>query len=369
MKILFVTTISSTVHTFLIPHIRMLVDQGHQVDVAFNIVQEVKPEIFDMGCKVYNIEFQRSPMSRKNFSAYKKLKNLILNEKYDLISTHTPVASACVRLACRNMQDVKVMYTAHGFHFYKGAPLKNWLLYYPIEKWLSKYTDILITINTEDYERAEASFKAKKIKYVPGVGLDTKKIQTVVIDKQLKRKELGVPTDAFLVLSVGELNKNKNHETVIKAIAKLNNPNIFYVICGKGSLESYLKKLIFEQKVNNQVKFLGYRKDIIEICKASDVFVFPSFREGLSVALMEAMACGLPVVCSDIRGNRDLIVNGKGGFLVNPGIEEEFVSALQKVFSNDSKQKSFGKFNEQAIKKFELHSVIMQLKNIYLYSK
>lgn len=368
MKILFVTTISNTVNAFLIPHIKMLRDHGHQVDVAFNIVQEVKTEILEMGCKVHNIEFQRSPVSRKNISAYMKLKNLIISEKYDLVSTHTPVASACVRLACRNMKNVKVVYTAHGFHFYKGAPLKNWLLYYPVEKWLSKFTDILITINKEDYERAKSSFKAKRIEYVPGVGLDTKKIQEVVIDKQAKRKELGVPEDAFLLLSVGELNKNKNHETVIKAIAKLKNPDIFYVICGQGPLESYLKKLITELKLNDQVKLLGYRKDIIEICKAADTFVFPSFREGLSVALMEAMACGLPVVCSDIRGNRDLVVNGQGGYLVKPDIDVEFESALQKVFNNNSLQKSFGHFNKQIVKKFEFQSVIEQMGNIYLSS-
>ncbi|NSL52734.1 glycosyltransferase family 4 protein [Calidifontibacillus erzurumensis] len=366
MKILFVTTISNTVNAFLIPHIKMLRDHGHQVDVAFNIVQDVKPEILEMGCKVHNIEFQRSPVSRKNISAYKRLKNLIISEKYDLISTHTPVASACVRLACRNMKNVKVVYTAHGFHFYKGAPLKNWLLYYPVEKWLSKFTDILITINKEDYERAKSSFKAKRIEYVPGVGLDTKKIQEVVIDKQAKRKELGVPEDAFLLLSVGELNINKNHETVIKAIAKLKNPDIFYVICGQGPLESYLKKLIFDMNLDNQVKLLGFRKDIIEICKASDIFVFPSFREGLSVALMEAMACGLPVVCSDIRGNRDLIKDGHGGFLINPGNVEGYGDSIQKFYNKCSLIDLFGKFNRKYVQHLELQNVIEEMEKVYL---
>ncbi|WP_394604707.1 glycosyltransferase family 4 protein [Fictibacillus sp. UD] len=351
------------------PHIKMLVEQGHQVDVAFNKVQEVKREIVELGCKVYNIEFQRSPLSRKNISAYKQIKSLIINQKYDLVHSHTPIASACVRLACRKKKDIKVVYTAHGFHFYKGAPLPNWVLYYPVEKWLSKHTDILITINKEDYARAKASFKSKTVKYVPGVGLDIKKIQDVIIEKSAKRKDLGIPDDAFLALSVGELNKNKNHETVIKAIAKLNDPKVYYLICGQGPLEDYLRKLILELGLNNQVKLLGFRKDIIELCKVADIFVFPSFREGLSVALMETMACGLPVVCSDIRGNRDLIIDGQGGYLVKPDVEEEFINALQKVFSNNSLQSTFGDFNKQSMKKYGLKSVTKEMKKIYFEVK
>ncbi|NMR89581.1 glycosyltransferase, partial [Vibrio parahaemolyticus] len=145
------TTISNTTNAFLIPHIKMLIDKGHKVDVAFNIEQEVKPEINDMGCKIHQLPLQRSPLKVDNLRAYRMLKDIIISEEYDLVHTHTPVASAIVRLVCKNLNNVRVFYTAHGFHFYEGAPLKNWLLYYPIEKWLSKYTDCLITINEEDY--------------------------------------------------------------------------------------------------------------------------------------------------------------------------------------------------------------------------
>ena len=228
MKILYVTTISNTVNAFLIPHIQFLIEQGHQVDVAFNIVQEVNSELIELGCKVHNLQFQRSPLKKQNYIAFKKLKKLIQDEKYDLVHTHTPVASACVRLACKSMKNVKVIYTTHGFHFFKGAPLKNWLLYYPIERWLARYTDVLITISKEDYARAKKSFKAGRVEYIPGVGLDTKRFSKVVVDKLAKRREIGVPEDAFVLLSVGELNKNKNHETVIKAVEKLKNPNQKY---------------------------------------------------------------------------------------------------------------------------------------------
>ncbi|MGW5979653.1 glycosyltransferase family 4 protein [Bacillus mycoides] len=363
MKILYVTTISNTVNAFLIPHIKLLVEQGHQVDIASNLIQEVNPELINMGCKIHNVEFQRSPLDRKNYLAYKNLKKLIQNEGYDLIHTHTPVASACVRFACRKMKNVKVVYTAHGFHFFKGAPFINWLAYYPVERYLAKYTDVLITINKEDYDRAKGSFKAGRVVYIPGVGLDTQRFDTISVDELSKRKELGIPEKAMVILSVGELNKNKNHETVIRAVAKLNNPAIYYVICGRGPLENNLRRLSKELGLEDRVKLLGYRKDIIEICKVVEIFVFPSFREGLSVALMEAMACGLPVICSDIRGNRDLIENNKGGQLVKPNDIDEFAKNINKVLLGN--ENSMAMNNKEAIKAFDVRSIVQRLQEIY----
>jgi glycosyltransferase involved in cell wall biosynthesis len=362
MKILYVATISNTINAFLIPHIELLLKQGHQVDIACNVNREIDSKLINRGCKVFDVPFQRSPLKKENYGAYKGVREIIKSGKYDIVHTHTPVASTCVRLACRNIENIKVLYTAHGFHFFKGAPIKNWLLYYPIEKWLSKYTDVLITINQEDCARAKSKFKAKKVKYVPGVGLDTEKFKRVKVDKNVKRDELGVPHDAFVILSVGELNKNKNHETIIKAIAKLENPNIYYVICGVGHLRSYLENLAQELKVNDKVHFLGLRKDIGEICKSSDSFVFPSYREGLSVALMEAMSTGLPVVCSRIRGNVDLI-DENGGVLFDPYSIEECKFALQKLL--DSDMKTMGRYNADKVKKFDIEPVLKHMHEIY----
>jgi glycosyltransferase involved in cell wall biosynthesis len=365
MKILFVTTISNTVNAFLIPHIKMLMEHGHQVDVAFNIDQDVRPDIEKLGCKVHIIPFQRSPLRKENYQAYKALKKVIIDEKYELVHAHTPVASTIARLACRDLENVKVFYTAHGFHFYKGAPIKNWLIYYPIEKWLSKYTDVLITINKEDYQRAKASFKAGKVEYVPGVGLDIGKFTNVMIDKHAKRKELGLSQEAFVVLSVGELNKNKNHETVIRALAKLNNPKIHYVICGQGPLENYLKDLAKGVGLKEQIHLLGFRRDIGEICKASDVFVFPSLREGLPVALMEAMVTGLPVVCSDIRGNRDLIADGKGGYLVDPNNVDKFARSIESLLTHTERRLTMASFNMEVVKLSDSSNVNKRLQEIY----
>jgi len=280
MKILYVTTISNTVNTFLVPHIKMLVDRGYQVDVAFNIKQEVRPDLIKMGCKVYNIQFQRSPYHLKNLKAFYELAEIIREGNYNCIHTHTPVASAFVRLICMKNKHVKVLYTAHGFHFFDGAPIKNWLIYYPVEKILSRYTDILITINKEDYHRARKFFKAKNVVYIPGVGIEFDKISKLDIDKATKLKELGLPPDAFIMLSVGELNRNKNHETIIRALAELDNPKIHYIVCGSGQLENRLLHLAKNLGIERQVYLLGYRDDVHEICKISDIFAFPSFRVG-----------------------------------------------------------------------------------------
>jgi glycosyltransferase involved in cell wall biosynthesis len=349
----------------MIPHIKMLVNQGHNVDVACNIQREIDKSLVELGCKVYDIRFSRSPLRKSNIKAYQDLKKLIVDQKYDLVHTHTPVASAIVRLVCKSIKSTKVIYTAHGFHFYTGAPIKNWLIYYPLEKWLSKHTDTLITINNEDYERAKSTFKAKRVEYIPGVGLDVNSIKNTSVDKLAKRQQLNIPIEAFILLSVGELNKNKNHETIIRALGYIDNSEIHYVICGKGQLEKHLKDLCVELGVEERVHLLGFREDIIEICKVSDTFVFPSNREGLSVALMEAMACGLPIVCSNIRGNNDLIEDGTNGYLVNKNIPQEYGECLTKLIDNRELIQQMRNLNLLKINEYALTTVLDRLKMIY----
>ncbi len=365
MKILYVTTISNTVNAFFIPHIKTLIEQGSKVDVAFNITQDISPEIYEMNCKVHNLPFQRSIFNKYNYMAYKGLKKIFIDEKYDIVHTHTPIASAICRLVCRNTKDIKVIYTAHGFHFFRGAPLINWLIYYPIEKWLSKYTDLLITINKEDYNRAKRSFKAGKIKYIPGVGVDTKKFRDTVINKTEKRKEIGIPNGAFMVLSVGELNKNKNHETIIKAIAKLKNPNIIYVICGRGPLKKYLTEMSKKLKIEEQVKLLGYRGDISEICKVADIFAFPSKREGLGLAAIEAMAAGLPIVTSNIHGIIDYSIDGVTGYTCSPKDVDRFSEVIMNLYKNKDLRVEIGTFSMQNVQKFDFKNVMPKIKEIY----
>lgn len=363
MRILFVSTISDFVNDFLIPHMSMLVNQGHQVDVAFKIDPDIDARLYEIGCKIYSIPFNRDPFSLDNLTSYKQIKKIIEEENYDLIHTHTPVASAITRFASREART-KIYYTAHGFHFYKGVSLLNWLLYYPIEKYLARYTDTLITMNQEDYNRAK-KFKRVKAMYIPGVGLDTKKITDLTVNKREKRKELNVSVDSFLMVSVGELNKNKNHELVILALAKTKNRNIQYVICGQGPLKENLQNLIYKLGLERQVHLLGFRRDVAEILLVSDLFVFPSYREGLSVAVMEAMTAKLPIIASDIRGNNDLL-HGQVDYLFSPKDIAGFAQGIQAMYHSSSEElKSIGQYNKEQAKKYELTNVLKEMEKIY----
>lgn len=366
MRIIYITTVSSTMNAFFKAHIEMLVRKGHSVDLACNDTGWPIDEFYSsLGCKYYHIDFSRSPLSKDNIKAYKQLKRVIEDGHYDIAHCHTPNASVITRLVCRRFRKrtgLKVFYTAHGFHFYKGAPKLNWMVYYPIEKFCSRYTDKLITINQEDYELAKSKFKAKEICYVPGVGIDLSRFENIQVDREEKRREIGVPEDAFLLLSVGELNENKNHQVVIRALAQLRNPSLHYAIAGVGDKREYLLTLASELGVSEQFHLLGYRKDVVELYKAADAFCFPSFREGLSVSLMEAMACGSTVLCSMIRGNVDL-VDEKSGFLFDPQSPSSCKTAIEGVLTADRAEIS--RINTSKIVAFSKEEVVEKLRKIY----
>lgn len=368
-KVLFVATVvKAHIVAFHIPYLKMFKENGFETFVCARNDYEKKDE-----CKIpycdnyYDFSFERSPIKIENYRAYKNLKALIDSNEFDIIHCHTPVGGVLARLASINVRKKKskVIYTAHGFHFYKGAPLLNWLVYYPIERWLARYTDTLITINKEDF-LAASKFKARKIEYVPGVGIDTNRFSEVSLDKRKKRSEIGITESSFIILSAGELNKNKNHEVIIRAIARLEDNDIHYVICGEGVLENRLKCLAKELGIEKQVKLLGYRKDINEILNVSDIYAFPSHREGLSLSLMEAMSAALPVVCSKIRGNSDLIQEGNGGYLVEATNVEGFSNAIQKLKQHNSLRVSMGKYNKRIILEFDIITVKKSMENIYL---
>lgn len=360
MKILYVTTIMGTM-SFFKKEFRHLIDAGNEIEIASNMSNTLSFNPTSFGVKSYDIPFSRSPFSADNIKAYKLLKKIVKENHYDIVHCHTPNAAAITRLACRKIRkkDTRVIYTAHGFHFYKGAPRKNWIIYYPIEWICAHWTDTLITINSEDYKLAMGKMKAGKVEYVPGVGIDLSQFENIAINIKKKREELGIPEDAMVLLSVGELNQNKNHETVVKAIAGM---DVYYLIAGKGSKESRLAELAKQMGMEERVRLLGFRRDIRELLYASDVFVFPSYREGLSVSLMEAMASGKPIVASKIRGNVDLI-DEKGGALFEPHSVYECRSAVQRVMEADIAKIS--EYNVKKIHKFSEKVVLKKIDEIY----
>lgn len=373
-KMLMLASVASMIDQFNMPNIQLLQEMGYEVHVACNFekgntctsekIQNLKKNLKNISVKYYQIDFNRNILKISEIlRAYKQVKKLLLRENYNFIHCHSPIGGAVGRIVAHKTHT-KVIYTAHGFHFYKGAPLLNWLLYYPIEKWLSRYTDVLITINKEDYQRAKKKFHAKEIKYVPGVGIDVEKIQSIQVDRQAKRKELGIAEDDFFLLSVGELNKNKNHEVVIQALAELKNSKIKYAICGQGPLKEYLEELAENLGVRKQFFLLGFRTDVIEICKSADVFVFPSKREGLSVALMEAMACGLPCVVSEIRGNVDLI--NRRGEIFDIKEKEGLVNCITTLIGCTKEETNqISKNNLKRIRRYERELVNIKMLSIY----
>ena len=370
-KVLFVATVVKThIMEFHIPYLKMFKEMGWETAVAARNDYENPADCMIPYCDMYyDIPFERNPLKPGNLKAYKELKKVIDNGRYDIIHCHTPVGAMLARLAARQARKngTKVFYTAHGFHFYKGAPVINWLLYYPVEKWLSRYTDVLITINKEDYERAK-TFKAGKVCYVPGVGIDLKKFNVGYVDKGQKRKEIGVTLDDLVLLSVGELIPRKNHEIVIRAMSVLKQKgglnHVEYVICGRGTYEADLKKLAEELGVAEHIHFLGYRNDISEICNCADIFIFMSHQEGLPVALMEAMACGLPVICSNIRGNIDLIDDGVTGLISN-NEPEKLAATINKMRNDTTLRDCLTSAELQKIKQFDLSKVEAEMEKIY----
>lgn len=362
-KCLFVAkTIKLHMKLFHLPYLKWFKEQGWEVHVA-----ACDDDSIPYCDKIHDIPIQGSPFKLNNIKAYNTLKTIMKQEKYDIIHGHTPMGGVLARLCGKRYRKsgTKVIYSAHGFYFYKGAPLINWLLYYPIEKWLSKHTDALITMNQEDYKLASLKMKSKNIYYVPGVGLDTEKFSKPVIDRDTKKNELGIPLDSIVVISVGELRKRKNHKIAIKTISKIKSDNLYYVLCGEGDLDNYLINLCKKLKIEHRVIFLGFRTDIPDLLNMSDIFVFPSLQEGLPVALMEAMAAGLPCVASNIRGNVDLLENNKNGFLCDVSSITQYKKAIENIINNHNIKKSIGEYNQKIIKKFDLYNAMNEILKIY----
>lgn len=363
-----VATVPSMIGQFNMDNIRILRDLNYDVDVAANFrdtsvwttgrIDRLKSDLTHFGIDTIHIDFSRNALDLKShISAYKSLNRLIKERNYLFIHTHTPVASAIVRLVAMHTKT-KVIYTAHGFHFYNGAPIKNWLLFYPIEKFLSFYTDCLVTINKEDYQRACNSFNAVNTVYIPGVGVDRNVFKTSNSAREKIRSELAINDNQILLLSVGELNKNKNHEAVINALAKLKE-DIIYTVVGKGALDTYLTNLAKEKNV--ELRLTGFRKNVVDYYSAADIYILPSIREGLNVSLMEAMACGLPCCAGKIRGNVDLITNKE--CLFSPFSPEEIAQSIKLVMASRDK---CGQDNSGKIINFDKENVIQIMREIYV---
>lgn len=370
-KILYITNISNGVSSFSIAAVIVAKRLGIEFHLAGNFSGTEKEKLDQdrkkYGIQIHQVDLERSPYSPKNYKAYKQVVNIIRENKIEYIHCNTPIGGLLGRLAGKKCKVKKVIYQAHGFHFYGGAPKKNWLIYYPIEKWLAHYTDVLITINSADFKLAKSKLKLRrngKVCYVHGVGIDLSKYIDLDDIRKKMRTKMNLNDSDVALISVGELNANKNNRIIIEAIEKLENEIIHYFLCGEGALEKELKELAEKKGVLDQVHFLGYRTDVKELLQAADVFVMPSIREGLSRSIMEAMASGLPCVVSRIRGNSDLIKDGEGGYLCETKNVEQYVNAINQLLSI-SLRKKMGKKNLERIKKYSMEIVQNELTTCY----
>lgn len=371
-RVLFVATVVKThMMQFHLPYLRMFHEMGWETAVAAKNDYENPEDCQIPDCDTYfDIPFHRIPWKKNNIASYRMLKKIIDEGNFDLIHCHTPVGAMIGRLAARDARKkgTRVIYTAHGFHFFRGAPLQNWLLYYPAEWICSFLTDVLITINKEDYQRAGKHLHPKKVEYVPGVGIDTGKFVSSPQQRQEKRSSLGFGKEDFLILTVAEMTKNKNHITVLNALAALKEweefSRIHYLICGRGEQWESLERVAADLEISDHVHFLGYRSDAAELYGACDLFAFMTYREGLPVSLMEAMAAGMPIVCTRVRGNTDLIQDGVSGVFVenDPLALAEAILALSR---DPERRAKLGAGAMEAVKPFGEETVHRKMREIY----
>ena len=378
-RVLMVATVPSMIGQFNMNNIKILHEIGYIVDVAGDFtdvsvwpaerVQKFKNQMAEMNIECIQLDFSRSPLKiGRHIASYRETLKLLKERSYSFIHTHTPVASAIVRQAAHKI-GTKVIYTAHGFHFYDGAPLKNWLIFYPIEKWYSHYTDVLITINKEDYRRAKEKFKVKKVVYIPGVGVETEKFAVCKVDRTTKRVELGVKDSDFLLLSVGELSERKNQKIVIEALHKMKEKrcidNIVYLAVGKGDKEEEFRRLVKDYGLQDHIKLLGFRSDIDKLCETVDCFVHPSIREGLGIAPLEAMAAGLPLISAAVNGIKDYTEDGVSGYCIDPTDVDVMVTAIKRMHDDVAFRISCASNNFKTAKTFDIRNTNEIMSEVY----
>lgn len=357
MKILYVATVLSHICQFHLPYLRMLKEQGHEIHVAARDNLAVKNGLqLRYADRHIEIPFERSPFDRRNIRAYRLLKKLINQECYDLIVCNTPVGGVLTRLAAKKARKrgTKVVYIAHGFHFFKGAPVKNWLLYYPLEKHLSRLCDMVITINEEDYQLAKRCFPGR-VEHIHGIGVDGNRYHPASREEQgVMRQKEGLSGEDFVVLCTGELNENKNQKTLIAAAAMLKEriPHLKVLLGGNGPKEQELKAQVRELGLEETVRFLGYRTDLERVVPAVDVVVSCSRREGLPLNIVEAMLCKKPVVASVNRGHRELVKDGINGFLLSPDDIAGYAKAIENLSKNPGMAEAYGIAGREIAEKY-----------------
>jgi glycosyltransferase involved in cell wall biosynthesis len=362
-KIMMLATTDNMLWQFLLPHIKYLQEKGCMVECVCHKTGFWFDELKNnFGLKMHDIEFERSPLNIKNYKALKKLYKLQEKEKYDIVYCQQPVGGMMGRLVSKKFK-IPCIYTAHGFHFFKGnSKIKNFI-FRNVEKYLAKYTDALITINDEDFNACR-EWKAKRKYKISGIGFDFNKYEKALSNREIK-KELNI-SDEFVILTVAEFIKRKNYDTMLKTIAKLKDENIKFLVCGTGRDKLIIEEQIKNLNIEDKVQLLGYRKDINNLMTISNAFFLPSHQEGLTLSIIEALNFGLPVVTSDVRGNKDLVDDGVGGFVCDQNDYNAFAEKFKLLIKDANLCKSMSVVNLKNAKKYDIDNVKKELEKIYM---
>ncbi|GIP49235.1 glycosyl transferase family 1 [Paenibacillus sp. J53TS2] len=368
-KAAYVATVYAHLAAFHLPFMSDLRDAGFTVH-AYAAPDHGRADVDHAGFECRDLPFSRNPLAPGNLRALRELIGWLKRERYDLIHVHTPNASVVCRLAARlaGQPFSKVVYTAHGFHYYAGAPWRNRLLYYPLERFLSRWTDVLVTINREDERQASAFPVRGRSVYVPGVGVDLP-LHSALEDgeRERLRRELGLAPDDFAVLCVAELNRNKNQGQLIGAIAELRRRGLpaVLLLAGIGGEEARCRQLAAESGAAQAVRFLGYRRDVPQLLQAADAVALLSRREGLPKALLEGLAAGKPLVATEVRGSRDLVVPGRNGYLVPVGDVSAAAAALERLQQDAGLRGRMGEYSRKLAGLYDLERICRDLTAVY----
>ncbi|MBD5489470.1 MAG: glycosyltransferase family 4 protein [Lachnospiraceae bacterium] len=372
-KVLIVTAISGFLPQFEKNNVKLLHEAGCEIHYASNFKNPIytfnEEDLKAQGIRLHQIDIAKSPFKfGTNLRAVRQLLRIIRENDIEIVHCHNPMGGVAGRVAAGlSKRKPYAIYTAHGFHFYQGAPKKNWLLFYPVEWLLARMTDILVTINREDYERAKRLplKEGGAVFQIHSVGVDKERFLPRKEINEAKRRELHVPADAFHIVTAAELNKNKNQKVIIEAINTLPREDIYYSICGKGQEETFLRKLVKEKGLENRIRFLGFRTDMQEILQTADCFAFPSYREGLGVAAVEALLCNVVLVASDNRGTREYAVKGKNAFVCKADSIPEFAQAIGTLYKDKELRAKMSQSGRTSAMEFTVGEVEKTMKKVY----
>lgn len=353
-------------------NIAALQSLGLQVELCANFEHGNGPEIHNQsfleecgirGIKTHSIPFARHSLTG-SLKCLSQLKELLSREQYDLVHTHTETGGLLLKLAYSEKGKSKFIFTPHGMSFWKGSSLKSQLVYRPLERWICSAMDMNLGMNMEEVENLE-QWNKRTAHYVHGVGLNVARMQNPSRSREQMREEFGLTESDKFIVSIGELDDNKNHITVIKALATLGRKDFKYVVCGVGPNKDMLLAEAEHMGLKDNVILAGYRSDIPDVLNAADIFVFPSFHEGMPVSALEAMACSLPVVCSAIRGNVDIVKDGDNGYLFKPSDVDTLSRQIALLMDNEALRQQMGAKNKKIVREFSLEAVTEELKAIY----